>query len=329
MFHLALEYLWIGEAKLRSLNAEASSQITTRGYSTSVAVPSGLSNPDWFLGISDIAYDYCPTNRYLYLKKIERRQLVETWQRHKGYVLDQLIPEIFNEVREYAINTNLRNMQIPKDIKSILKEKISKMKKEFNPEELMNPPEQREIDAFYDSLLKLADYETLVASSFLNYRISNVYSLNVDTEFDILFPLNFKLRIAAPGLGLSAEAEIDFVLTQTILGEIKSQEWFDFYNIGLAAYALAYEFDRKRDVNLGVVICPVFETNRNVPMYRSTANIKIISEAWRKSFVTKRNKRIELIKSGNPPEVPENNTKCGGCGYYPECWPNENTINQA
>lgn len=50
MFHLSLEYLMIGETKLRTLNDEAEDRISTRGYSDAAEVPPELSNPDSFFG---------------------------------------------------------------------------------------------------------------------------------------------------------------------------------------------------------------------------------------------------------------------------------------
>jgi len=231
-------------------------------------------------------------------------------------------------VEEYATSTRLRNIELPHGIKGKLDEIISEKKENFNPDPLIDPPTEVESDAFFDSLLNLTNYEATLVSAFLSYRISNIYGLNVATEFNILFPFSFKLRMTAPELGISGEAEIDFVIAQTILGEIKSEEWFNFYNIGLAAYALVYEFDRKRNVNLGVVVCPTFKRNRGLPMYNNTTNIKIISEVWRRAFIAKRNKRIQLVKSGKDPRTPDTDIECKGCGYYYECWQNENPVDQ-
>lgn len=321
MFHTAFEYLWMGESKLRSLNDEAENHIKTRGFSANAKIPPELSNQDWFLAVNDVAYDYCPTNRYLYLKKVEKRCLSQTWRRSKGYVIDQLIPELFNKVKEYITSTNLRSIELPSGLVNELQKTISEMKRVFDPNGLADPPQQNEIDNFFDTICKLAKHEALMASSFLSHRISNVYGLNIETEFKILFPFDFKLKMAAPELGIFPDAEIDFVLAQSILGEIKSEEWFNFYNIGLAAYALAFECDRKRNVNLGIIVCPTFKDNRKLPMYLNTANIKIIGEVWRKMFIKKRNKRIQLVKSGIDPGLPNNDTKCRGCGYYQKCWP--------
>lgn len=321
MFHATFETLWIGETHLDFLNGEAKKAIQTRGYSSAAQVPSDLANPKWFLAINDIAYAYCPTNRYLFFRKVESKSPLPTWESYKGKIIDELIPEIYKQVNAYSISTSLKNFKISEQTKISLGERIQKSRSDIKTDQFLVPPSGTDVDNFFADILRLADYETGLASAFLNFRISNVHDINLPAEFSVLFPFDFKLKICAPILGVSGSAEVDFLIRKSIVGEIKSNEWCEFYNIGLAGYALAFEADRKTDLNLGVVLCPTFTPDRTVPMYHSNSNIRIISEPWRKMFLLNRNSRIELVKNGKDPGQPADKVGCKGCGFYKECWP--------
>jgi len=322
MFHVKYEQLWAGDEFLSRLEEKAKAEIRTRGYGSAARVDSDLSNPEWFLAINDIAYSYCPTNRYLYFRKIEGKRPVPTWESYKGRVLDELLPEIYRRTLDYSVKTSLRNLRIAEEVQRSLLETIDTYKTDLGSDSLLNPPSSDEVDEFFDGLQKLCTYEAAMAGALLDYRISNLYDINVETEFRMLFPFDFKLKISSPSLGISGSAEVDFLLRESILGEIKSSKWYEFYNVGLAGYALAYEADRKKDVNLGVVVCPLFRRDRNIPIYKNLANIKIIAEPWRRMFLSKRNRRIELIKKGEDPNKPDDSSDCVGCGFYKECWDN-------
>lgn len=319
MFHAAFEYFYTGEKLLDVLNTEANDKIITRGYSPSARVPSDLSDQNWFLPVHLLAYSYCPTNRYLYLSGIEKLQLDNTWKRYKGYVIDDLLPKIFSGTYKYLKEHPLRNLNLPNDLIDELNGMVAVYKENFNSKTLVDPPTTSERDKFFNFLPNLANYEGLVASAFVAHRISNILSLNLEEDFNLMFPLVFKLKLNARGIGIFPEAEVDFIYAHSILGEIKSQEWHEFYNLALAAYALAYEYDRRKKMNLGLVICPV-RRRRKVPFYNNTAQIKVIEESWRKAFLANRNKRIKLIRDGADPGRPKTNQRCAGCGYFRRCW---------
>lgn len=319
MFHAAFEYLYTGERVLDALNVEANDKIITRGYSPSASVPSDLSNPNWFLPVNLLAYSYCPTNRYLYLNKIEKVQLDNTWKRYKGYVIDDLLPKVFGWTYSCLQEHSLRNLNLPSDLTTELCKMVAEYKNNFDPKTLVDPPIASERDRFFNFLPYLVNYEGLMASAFIAHRVTNILDLNLEKDFNLMFPFSFKTKFNARGIGIYPEAEVDFIYAHNILGEIKSQEWQEFYNLALAAYALAYEFDKKKRMNLGLVICPV-RRRRKVPFYNNTARIKVIEESWRKAFLANRNQRIKLIRDGVDPGRPETNERCVGCGYLKRCW---------
>jgi len=320
MFHVSFEYLWAGHSQLDLLNNRAEEEISTRGWSTRALIPADLADPEWFLSVSDIAYSYCPTDRYLYFKKIENKRAYTTWPSFQGRILDDLIPKIYENIFKYSIETKISRFNLVKNCGCLFDDLLEDYRKQIDDADIEDDPGEEEHELFIEYLKKLITYEVGVASSFLNFRVSNLFDINVEAEFRVLFPFDFKLKLLAPRLGISGSAECDFLFNRKIIGEVKSSKWYEFYNVGLAAYALAYEVDRTEKVNLGVVVCPLFEKSRNVPLYKGNSKIKIINEIWRKIFITNRNKRIELVKNEIDPGKPRTLSKCKGCGYYRECW---------
>ncbi|GAH70466.1 unnamed protein product, partial [marine sediment metagenome] len=237
------------------------------------------------MAISDIAYSYCPTNRYLYYKKVEKKRPALTLASFKGRTIDEFIQEIYQKIYDYSVGINLRNFNLLDDVRKTLNTRVDELEGAFDYDKFPVTPIKRDVDEFFENLKKLVYHETLCASSLISHRVSNLYDINLETEMRILFPFDFKLKITAPTLGVSGSAAIDFLIRQSIIGEIKSEQWHKFYNLGLAGYALAYEADRMENVNLGVVVCPTFYNNRHIPIYRNRTNIRVIIEAWRLMFL--------------------------------------------
>jgi len=320
MFHAVYEFINSGEKLVKTLNDEAEDKISTRGYLTNSKVPSDLNKEEWFLPINSIAYDYCPTNRYLYYTKIEKKRPKLTWQSYKGSVIDELLPKIYHNAKKYINEVNINDINIPNGLISESFELTNEYIDAIDEREFMTVPSESQKAHFKNYLSYIIKYEGLIASAILAHRIVNNFRINLSADYDILFPFVFKLKINGYGLGIYPEAEIDFILNQNLLGEIKSDQWHEFYKVGLAAYALAYEFERNQNINLGFIICPTYERRRKLPIYNNTAKLVVIEESWRKAFITKRNIRLQIMKNGEELPIPENDDVCKTCGFYEECW---------
>jgi len=321
MFHTKYSEIIGGGRFLSQLNEQADSDIKTRGNSIRAQVPPELADNDWFLSISDIAYSYCPTDRYLYLSKIRKIRPSLSWASYQGKIMDELIPHIYHTIYEYSCSLEkVSDWDSVINVKADLYSFIDEKKEEFTSGGMIDAPRSTVKRNFFKNIKKLVDYELLLANSIMFFRISNIYDMNIKSEFNMLLPYDFKLKMSAPELGLSGSSEIDFIMKKSILGEIKSGEWHSFYGVGLAGYAMAYEYDRKEKANLGVIICPTFLNKYKMPIFNNTANITIINESWRKIFISNRNRRIDLVRTGEDPGKPESKEFCRTCGYYTECW---------
>jgi len=318
LFHIySTEKIFTTE-RIDILNKKAEENIETRGYDPESQVPSDLSNPKWFLPINVITSPYCPTWRYDYLK-YKGVRLKKTWESYQGKIIDELFEDLHRICYHYLKETKLGNLDLPKEIYSKIDNYLEEKKNKALKLEFIKNPNKKVLNSFFTKVKELAIYEATWFSSIINYSISNNLDINIEAEFLQLFPFNFKYKVHAEALGFSGSPEIDFIYKNNIIGEVKSLSWHDLFNLTLAAYALVYEEYKNENVNLGIVLCPLFDRNRRVPIYNRKTEFEIISEDWRKAVIQLRNKKIESIKKGEGPPIPADKHYCSGCGYNYYC----------
>lgn len=310
--------------KIDKLKELARNKITVRGYNIDqVNVAPELKNNSWFLPINEIVSDYCPTNRYSYLKKyVAETKIQLTWEAFKGRVIDNLYKELFNEFSSYSEKTALKNYSIRDELEKFKNKSLENIKNEIDKAKtkMMKPPETKEVEKFLKNINKLLQFEIELCAAIVDHKISMKKDINLKSEIKLLFPFIFKTKIRAPDLGFSEGLEPDFIYKLLAVGEIKTGEWREFYNLSCAAYALAYEFEHKRDLDLGVVLYPIFDDKRTVPLYYNS-EISIIYDRYRKTVLTLRDKKVGLMKEKRDPGVPESKDECPkGCGYLNYCW---------
>jgi CRISPR/Cas system-associated exonuclease Cas4 (RecB family) len=312
--------------KIDSLREVARKEITVRGYNYNhnpVRLAPELSNNSWFLPINEIVSDYCPTYRYSYLKKyVPDAKIQLTWDSFKGRIIDNLYEDLYNEFAKYTNGTKLKDLILRESLEKFKNEWIEKIKKDIEREntKIATPPNGDEIDIFINNIGKLLKFEIELCSAIVDYRISTKEDINLKAEIGLLFPFVFRGKINASKLGFSGGLELDFIYKQMVVGEIKAGEWREFYNLSCAAYALAYEFEHKRDLDLGVILCPIFHDKRTVPLYYKS-EIKILDDIYRKAVLLLRDKKIGLMREGKDPKTPRTKVDCPkGCGYLNYCW---------
>jgi len=312
--------------KIDNLREVARKKITIRGYNYNynpVKLAPELSNNAWFLPINEIVSDYCPTNRYSYLRKyVPEVKIQLTWDSFKGRIIDNIYENLYKELVKCIAGAKLKNLFLRESLEKFKNIWIEKVKKDINKEKakMTNAPNGKEIDIFINNIEKLLRFEIELCSAIVDYRISMKEDINLSTEIALLFPFIFRGKINALKLGFSSGLELDFIYTGKVMGEIKSGEWREFYKLSCAAYALAYEYENKRDLDLGIVLCPLFYNKRTVPLYYKS-EIEILDDTYRKAVLLLRNKKISLMKERRDPGTPKNKEDCPkGCGYLNYCW---------
>lgn len=327
MFSIAFSDL-TDPQKINNLSKTAKEEISIRGYDIArVKINSDLKNKSWFLPVNEIISGYCPTDRYTYLKRfVPEAKLEPTWDSFKGRIIDDLYKDLFEAFSTYVQGTKIKEFIISEELEEFGKNKLEEIRKKIDKDKnkMITPPEEDEITEFLKNIKNLLRLETELCGSIIDHKISIKKDINLKSEVALLFPFIFKVKIDAPDLGFAEGAEPDFIYNHMVIGDIKTGEWQDFFYLTFAAYALAYEFEHKKDIDLGVILNPIFHKQRTVPLYYNSQML-VIKDKYRKDVLLLRDKKIKLIKDQIDPKTPKNKSDCSkGCGYLNYCWGNSN-----
>ncbi len=309
--------------KIVGLDVQAEEEIAVRGYDVGkVGVGADLKSPKWFLPVNEIASSYCPTDRYSYLKKYRKIKWERTWDMLKGSIVDELYGSLFKEFQACTIKGKLKDLLLFPQMEKFKETKLHEVEETVSKckPKLMKAPSDAQESAFLEHIKSLLCFEIRLCTSILDFRMSIKKDIHVKAEVALLFPFNLKVKILALDLGFSGGAEPDFIYNGRVIGDIKTGEWQEFFNLTLAAYALAYENENHRNLNLGIIINPTFDKNRSVPLF-DNFGVSIVGDRHRKAVLTLRDKKLNLMKSKQDPGKPGSRDDCfNGCRYLEYCW---------
>jgi len=314
--------------KIEDLRRNAKEEISIRGYDISrVKINPDLKNKAWFLPVNEIISSYCLTGRYIYLKRfVPDTKIEKTWDSFKGRIIDNLFKDLYETFSAYVQGTKIKEFLVFAMLQEFGKKKLTEIKKQIDKDKkkMISAPKEDDVSEFLEDIRNLLRLETELCSSIIDHKISMKKDINLKSEVALLFPFIFKVKINASDLGFKEGAEPDFIYRHMAIGDIKTGEWQDFFYLTCAAYALAYEFEHKKDIDIGVILNPIFHKQRTVPLYYNSEMV-VIKDKYRKDVLLLRDKKIKLIKDQIDPKTPKNESDCPeGCGYLNYCWGNDN-----
>jgi len=293
--------------------------ITIRGYDEKYRPEADLSG--YKIGVHLLA-DYCPTDRYIYIsKKITNVELKKMWKSLQGKILEETYIELYNSARNYTFETSIRDLKFKDFILSTTNQIIESQKRKIGLAEgsLDRKPRQNEVESFVKELKALTEHELQLFSYYMQFLISKKYNINKRTEFQTTFDFIFKHTVDGTKIGLTENVTPDFIYLRKVIGDIKTGNWQEFFRVMVAAYAMAYEASEQADMNYGIVLNPTFSSTRTIPLYRNS-EIFVIDDILRKSFLTKRNQKLKILKEEDIPQRPIDDSQCRDCGYQEFCW---------
>ncbi len=136
---------------------------------------------------------------------------------------------------------------------------------------------------------------------------------------------SLRLKPKPTEIGISSPVEPDFLIAEyEVIGDIKSgTEFKPFHQITCTGYALAYENEKKKDINWGIIY---FFPTRNPSTYVKPitfAQIYIfpIDDNLRRWFLDFRNQDYDTISKDKPPEFPgvTDRQHCNYCQFNEQC----------
>jgi len=275
------------------------------------------------LSVSDIADRYCPTRRDLYYKKgINRpsKSRRSTWGGTAGRIVERFLFDLFSK------EMSKKNEKTYQNLRKVI-DKFSENFQNSNKGDLEKLSQLKEGDYENpDWLLKLLNSNgraelgmKLLHSLLFSSKNVNLNHLSLNTASSL------KLKPKPTEIGISSSVEPDFLIEEyKIVGDVKSGTKFEeFHPLTCAGYSLAYENEKKKDINWGIIY---FFPTRNPCAYVKPitfAQIYLfpIDDDLRRWFLDFRNQDYGIISKDKPPEFPEKvkRTHCNYCPFNEQC----------
>ncbi|MCV0400997.1 MAG: CRISPR-associated protein Cas4 [Nitrosopumilus sp.] len=316
---LALENLHA--EKISELETYAKDKISIRGNHPKYRVPADFANTEWFLPFNEIPIKYCPTDRYSFLNKYQSSiPKTQTWPMLKGNILDDMYEQFINNLISYLNSKELSTVNVLHDFEEFESQIMTKITEKIDNKknDLLIKPEDNEIDDFKKLITSVIHFETQLGSALIDYKISMNDSLELKTMVTMLFPFVSKPTYTITSFGITNRVQPDFLFDNKIIIDVKSPPWIDDYYVALGGYALVYEKSNEREMNLGMIVTPEYNSTRKVPFYFNS-EIVPIEDRYRREFLLRRDKLLELIKNNQDPGVPTDTQPCTSCAYFNHC----------
>jgi len=282
-----------------------------RGYAWShVPVP-----PHLRLGVafSDVAYTYCPTMRYLFLKRqhVPRR---ETREAVRGRIVHDCILGLLKEAIDMSSTSKPKDLDIFNSL-GVSREHIRKKAvTDINGAIQEAILSEDDAEQFIELADKILNYEYAMLVARVGYKISHTPRTTREGLMDEALPIVIEPSINAQSMGFSDQLTPDFIYTKTrAIGELKTGTQVPANRVAIAGYALACEYTQKIPIDVGFVLYVPDQQRHKVPIYE--IDVFPVSNEYREAFIQKRNQSLNLIASGVEPPVC-NECHPGDCRIY-------------
>lgn len=241
------------------------------------------------LAVSDIANEFCETGRFVYLRYVEKAP-------------EQLQPRLTRG--KLIHNTIAEASRIAKMI--IYSGAIEKFRDKFieNTEKTYSKlSSEATVEGFREIFNLIWSYAADIFSSSLAKARARSPYLSIDSIAALTIPGVNEYPVDGTLIGLTKTIRIDNLLPPSIIVEYKTREYQPIYEIGLTAYALAYESQYETPVNHAILVSvKIDEKRRNIKYYEKPI---AISDHLRQKFIDLRDNLAKIVNDQIDPGKPK------------------------
>jgi CRISPR/Cas system-associated exonuclease Cas4 (RecB family) len=192
------------------------------------------------------------------------------------------------------------------------------------------------IEKTLDALNDLVRYETGVLMDFIRRRrrysritdflrrqpgrwMAEVRAILARLQSEV--QLDDSKHLPAKVLGLSGNVKPDVLYAVTLVGDVKSGRYYDYYASVATGYAIFAEYALKTRVNTAAIIA--VDLDLKAGKLRSLSVIPIQpDDEQRRRWLAQRNGAIDVLRSVSPPLHPNDQSECSACHFRERCWLN-------
>ena len=302
--------------------AEAKVNEEMRGYDTKSHL-----DPEFGplrLSVGDLCFDVCPTNRNIFVTRVQGHRAPPNEERARGKAIERLYFKT-HESMKLCMTTaksdgTLDSMDpwvyLTERAQDLVSDALKFAEDKCDREDWLLVDQAK----LQRDLSIILSFESHIVTTILQQRLSHLPQHTLDAYFEICMAFSLEPVLDGDPLGFSGPVRPDFVLDGLYLGDIKTGKWKDYMNLTLAAYALAYEFTNQQPINIGAIHNVRFKTNCPVPLHYDT-KFRFIGNSLRSLFIQKRDSKLEVIRNEKDPGKP-NKAICkeNECPFLRTCW---------
>lgn len=253
------------------------------------------------LGVFEVAGNYCPTNRDLFLRRVQRSPLVATPAMREGKLLHRVVADTLTEAKALVYQHGAACIPHVERLAAYTPQYVSAL--------AIGPALQEQAQA-------LRRFEARRSAERIAEVLSRYPSIGADALAMLALPVNVEVKLDGRYLGLAGSLAADAVtLPDLIVMDLKFGARHPFHALSAVGYALVLESLFETPVDLGCVVY-AHVTNGRVSIER---DFHVIGDELRQTFVEARDDKMGLVEHERDPGLP---AECpSACPYLATCRP--------
>lgn len=263
---------------------------------------------DLKLALYEIANSYCPTNRDLYLRRIDRIRSKPNAAMIRG--------KVFHEVLVRAL-VRVKRLIYEKGVGNYL-EILSELNKPLNMDFISEYQNQLQEEEYAELLKKaeaLAAFENARVTARIQEHLVKQPYIEEDSLATLAVPVVVEQKLDGTFIGLSANLSADaFTFSEPMILDLKFGEPKKFHRLATTGYALVMEAIYEFPINIGCIVYGEFKNGR----LGVKKDIHIIDDELRQWFIEERDEKMRMIYEEIDPGIGKcydscpNILHCGG-----------------
>ncbi len=260
------------------------------------------------LGVADIANNYCPSNRDLYLRRVMGIKAPANRPMLEGGLLHDMLCSMIIAIKRIIY---IHGVNCLKQFDALDRNDFFNVLDKANG--VLNPEDSSIIKSRMEALW---EYEF---HSIFN-RMQNVLAvqphIGPDALVALALPVTVEQKLNGSFLGLSAHLSADaFVFSEPMVVDIKFGKKEKFHKLAVTGYALVMESLYEYPINAGCVVYPSFAGD-HLTVERDFC---FIDEELRQWFVEERDERMRMVYEEIDPGLANQCPEI--CPFWHECHP--------
>lgn len=286
------------------------------------------------LGVSEVAGQYCPTGRDLYLRRVLNVRVPPSRPMVQGAYLHAILYRIVMAAKRalytcassdpFGPSTRLRTGVAQENPSRTEGDPIKALRVLDHPDlapidddsALREPQDSAQDESLPVKGSILWDFQARRIVTRVQEVLAHQPHIGMDSLVNLALPVIVEQRLNGTFLGLTPHLSADaFVWSEQMVVDIKFGRKQPFHRLSTTGYALAIESIYEYPVNIGCVVYVSFQEGQ-VLIER---DIHHIDDELRQWFIESRDERARLIEEEIDPGLPHTCPEV--CPYYPVCHP--------